>query len=114
MITLLLLIPATMLTVAGYVVMYLSNRSEGGLKSFGKYLGFWAFTLAGLIVLGGIIASSQHHGRWGRHMNGDPGYGQSWMPTDSEPQQAPARAASEPHDAKPAGANTAAPEGPPK
>jgi hypothetical protein len=45
------LIPATMLTIAGYFVLFLSNRSEGAFRAFGKYLGFWAFTLAGLVVL---------------------------------------------------------------
>src|SRR6202007_3413010 len=44
---LLALIPATVLTIAGYVVLVLSTRAEGGLRSFGRYLGFWAFTLAG-------------------------------------------------------------------
>ena len=45
------LIPATMLTIAGYFVLYLSHRSEGAFRAFGKYLGFWAITLAGLVVL---------------------------------------------------------------
>jgi hypothetical protein len=57
------LLPATALTIAGYFVLYLANRSEGALRTFGKYLGFWAFTLAGLIVLGAIFAAA--HG--GRH-----------------------------------------------
>jgi hypothetical protein len=55
------LIPATVLTIAGYVVLYLSARAEGGLRTFGKYLGFWAFTLAGLLILGAIFAAA--HGR---------------------------------------------------
>ena len=38
------LIPATALTLAGYVVLVLSARTEGALRSFGRYLGFWAFT----------------------------------------------------------------------
>jgi hypothetical protein len=58
------LIPATALTIAGYFVLYLSNRSEGALRTMGKYLGFWAFTLAGLIVLGAIFAAA-HGGRHG-------------------------------------------------
>jgi len=64
MIYLLALIPATALTVAGYFVLFLSNRSEGALRSFGKYLGFWAFTLAGLVILGAIFAAAhgRHHG----------------------------------------------------
>lgn len=52
------LIPATMLTIAGYAVLYLAHRSDGGLKSFGKYLAFWAFTLATLVVLGSFLAAA--------------------------------------------------------
>jgi hypothetical protein len=54
---LLALVPATMLTIAGYAVLFLAQRSERGLKSVGKYLGCWAFTLAALIILGAIIAA---------------------------------------------------------
>jgi hypothetical protein len=58
------LLPATALTVAGYFVLFLANRSEGALRTFGKYLGFWAFTLAALVVLGAIFAAAhgRHHG----------------------------------------------------
>lgn len=66
------LIPATMLTIAGYVVLYVSHRSEGGFKSFGRYLSFWAFTLAALVVLGSVIAAARadrmHH--WCPMMHG--------------------------------------------
>src|SRR5712675_2937226 len=58
------LVPATMLTIAGYVVLFLAKRSEGALNSFGRYLGFWAFTLAGLIVLVAIVAAAR-----GGHMH---------------------------------------------
>jgi hypothetical protein len=61
MIYFLALIPATVLTIAGYFVLFLSARSEGALRTFGKYLGFWAFTLAGLVILGAIFAAA--HGR---------------------------------------------------
>jgi hypothetical protein len=43
---LLSLIPATGLTFVGYVAWYLSLRSEGRQRTFGRYLGYWAFTLA--------------------------------------------------------------------
>jgi hypothetical protein len=64
MVYFLALIPATALTVMGYFVFYLASRSEGGFQRFGKYLGFWAFTLAGLVILGAIFAAShpRHHG----------------------------------------------------
>ena len=62
MIFLLALIPATMLTVAGYVVLYVAHRSEGGLRGFGRYLAFWAFTLAALVVLGSFLAAAHGGG----------------------------------------------------
>ena len=69
MLFLLALIPATGLTVAGYVALYISSRSEGSLKTFGRYLGIWAFVLAGLVVLGGMFAAGHmhrmHEGMWG-------------------------------------------------
>ncbi len=63
MIYFLALIPATALTIAGYFVLFLSNRSEGAIRVFGKYLGFWAFMLAALVVLGAIFAAAHggHH-----------------------------------------------------
>jgi hypothetical protein len=60
MIYLLVLLPATALTVAGYVALFLSGRSEGGMRTFGRYLGFWAFTLAGLLILGSIFAVARN------------------------------------------------------
>jgi hypothetical protein len=61
MIYLLVLFPATALTIGGYVALFLSARCEGAMRSFGKYLGFWAFTLAALLILGAIFAAA--HGR---------------------------------------------------
>ena len=63
MIYLLVLMPATALTIAGYFTLFLSTRSEGTFRAFGKYLGFWAFTLAGLLILGAIFAAAHHGGR---------------------------------------------------
>ena len=85
MIYFLALIPATALTIAGYFVLYLSNRSEGTFQKFGKYLGFWAFTLAGLVVLGAIFAAA-HNGRYGG-MHGMRGmHGRMHGPWPGEPQ----------------------------
>jgi hypothetical protein len=50
------LIPATILVIGGYFVLFISNRSEGTHRAFGKYLAFWCFTLAGLVVLGALAA----------------------------------------------------------
>src|SRR5215472_7898033 len=58
---LLALIPATALTVGGYVTLFLSSRSEGSLKTFGRYLGIWAFVLAGLVVFGGMFVAGHMH-----------------------------------------------------
>jgi len=81
MIYFLALIPATMLTVAGYFALYLSNRSEGAFRSFGKYLGFWAFALAALVILGAIFAAA-HGGRHQCHPMG----GNATPPPSSAPE----------------------------
>jgi hypothetical protein len=71
MIYFLALLPATVLTIGGYFVLYLAARSEGGMRTFGKYLGFWAFTLAGLVILGAIFAAAHHgHRGFGRMRGG--------------------------------------------
>jgi hypothetical protein len=62
MICLLALIPATMLAVAGYAVLYLAHRTDGNLKAFGRFLGFWAFTLAALLLLACLFLAA-HGGR---------------------------------------------------
>jgi len=71
MLFLVALIPATGLTVGGYVALFLSHRSEGALKTFGRYLGIWAFVLAALVVLGGMFAAGHMHrmhaGMWDGH-----------------------------------------------
>lgn len=58
MIFLFSLIPATILIVVGYFVLFASTRVEGGLKRFGRYLGAWILFLAGVAVLGGLLAST--------------------------------------------------------
>jgi hypothetical protein len=94
---LLVLLPATALTIAGYVVLLLSARSDGALRTFGKYLGYWAFTLAALLVLGAIfVAAHGGHrcpffGMHGMHerMHGPPPENRS--PADAPPtSEAPA------------------------
>jgi hypothetical protein len=56
MVALFSLIPATAFLVIGYFVLYASARTEGALKPFGRYLAIWLFILAGLVVLGGLLA----------------------------------------------------------
>src|SRR5712672_1439722 len=67
MICLLALVPATMLTVAGYAVLYLAHRSEGNLKAFGRFLGFWSFTLAALLVLACLFMAAHMHSMMWMH-----------------------------------------------
>ena len=52
------LIPATVLVVVGYFVIYTATRAEGGVKGLGKYLGAWIFFLAGVSILAGLYAST--------------------------------------------------------
>jgi hypothetical protein len=82
MIYFLALLPATALTIGGYFVLFLANRSEGSFRTLGKYLGFWAFTLAALVILGAIFAAAHrgHHcpmmgerGAYGRMRGLSPG-----------------------------------------
>jgi len=99
MIYFLALVPATMLIVAGYAVLYLAQRSEGGIKSFGRYLGFWTFTLAGLVILGSVVAAARGrnmhammmHGECGNEMMQRQPYMHSWRrpPPGGEPQFMP-------------------------
>ena len=110
MLFLVALIPATALTVGGYVALFLSNRSEGSLKTFGHYLGIWAFVLAGLVVVGGGFAAGHmhrmHETMWAGH-GGSDGPGCPWMehrermepgppPGKGAPPEAPAPAAPAP------------------
>lgn len=102
MIYLLVLLPATALTIGGYVALFLSARSEGGMRSFGRYLGFWAFTLAGLLILGAIVAAAHGghrcpmwmHGMHERMHGGPP---DSAPATDTPPVSEPP-AAPRPHE----------------
>ena len=104
MIYLLALLPATALTVAGYFVWYLAERSQGALKTFGRFLGFWAFTLAALVILGALFAAAHDHHRMrmhgGRHCpwTSEPGPGAPASPPDMRrPPPPPAPQPAAPH-----------------
>lgn len=55
---LLSLLPATLLTVLGYIVLYCSIRADGGLKTFGRVLAIWVFVLAALPVVTGAYLTA--------------------------------------------------------
>jgi hypothetical protein len=111
MIYFLALIPATVLTIAGYLALYLSHRSEGTFRAFGKYLGFWAFTLAALVILGAIFAAA-HGGCHGAMMGGRGMHGRIHGPWPGDPRPFGPHA-EEPGGAQaPPGAGTPAPPGP--
>jgi hypothetical protein len=108
MIYFLALLPATALTIAGYFVLFLSNRSEGAFRAFGKYLGFWAFTLAALVILGAIFAAA--HGRHHCGMMGESGmYGRMHGPCPDDPRFFGSHRDQEPCGASSSAAPSAAP-----
>ena len=92
---LLALLPATALTIAGYFVLYLSARSAGSLRTFGKYLGYWAFTLAALVILGAIFAAAHggHHGLLGHCPHYDDRDARAVAPSESPAPGPPATGA---------------------
>jgi len=104
MIYFLALIPATMLTVAGYFVHYLSHRSEGAFRSFGKYLGFWAFALAALVILGAIFAAA-HGGCHGAMFGARGMHGRMHGPWPGDPRFFGPRMDEPPHAGRPGAAN---------
>lgn len=94
------LLPATALTLAGYLVLVLSARTEGALRTFGRYLGFWAFTLAALVILGAVFAAARggHHG-FGAH--GDMHCPWQEGPREGGPEGAPPAPPAQPAPAAP-------------
>jgi hypothetical protein len=112
MIYLLALIPATALTIAGYFVLYLSQRSEGPFRAFGKYLGFWAITLAGLVILGALFAAA-HGGRYGGMMGIHGRYMHMYGPWQGEPRFFPENGPPPGADGGPNAPPPAEPDSPP-
>ena len=51
------LLPATLLAVLGYVVLYCAIRSDGAMNILGKVLAIWVFILALLFPLTGAYFS---------------------------------------------------------
>jgi len=51
------LLPATILTVFGYIVLYCSSKVDGAMRTFGKVLAIWTFVLAAFPVLAGAYVT---------------------------------------------------------
>ena len=69
------LIPATILAVIGYFVLFASGRAEGRVLTVGKVVGSWLFVLALLPLAGGAYMTlSGKCGEMRGHMRGGMGY----------------------------------------
>ena len=51
------LIPATFFVIVGYFVLFASERSEGGVRTFGRILAGWILLLALLPPIGGLVVT---------------------------------------------------------
>lgn len=51
------LIPTTLVVILGYFILFSSNKTEGGVKTFGQILAAWVFILAALLPIAGACAT---------------------------------------------------------
>ncbi len=51
------LLPATILVVVGYFVLFSSKKTDGAVRSFGRVLAFWLFLLALLPPVAGAYVT---------------------------------------------------------
>jgi hypothetical protein len=51
------LLPATILAVLGYIVLYCSAKSDGAVRTFGRILCIWVFILAAFPPLVGAYVT---------------------------------------------------------
>ncbi len=51
------LIPATILMVVGYFVLFSSSKTEGSIRLFGRVLAIWIFAIALLPPLAGAYVT---------------------------------------------------------
>ena len=70
----LILIPVTLLVIAGYFIQFSAQWAEGGLKTFGRYLSLWVFVLAALLVIGAATAPMMGFGGPGMMRGIGPGF----------------------------------------
>lgn len=51
------LIPATLVVVLGYFILFSSSKAQGAVKTFGQGLAVWVLILAALFPLAGAYAT---------------------------------------------------------
>jgi len=51
------LIPATLVLVVGYFVLFSSTKTQGAVKLFGQVLAAWLFVLAAIFPIAGAYAT---------------------------------------------------------
>ena len=51
------LFPATFWLVIGYIVLFLSTKSEGRVQKFGRVLAIWTFMIAAFIPVMGLVVT---------------------------------------------------------
>ena len=51
------LIPATIVTVIGFFVLFTSTKAEGSIRAFGRILAIWVFVIATFPLMGGAYAT---------------------------------------------------------
>ena len=51
------LIPATLVVILGYFIMFSSTKTQGGVKTFGQLLAVWVLVLAAFFPLAGAYAT---------------------------------------------------------
>lgn len=51
------LMPATLLVVLGYFVLFSSTKTAGVVKTFGQILAIWIFILAAILPVAGAYAT---------------------------------------------------------
>jgi hypothetical protein len=51
------LLPATVLVILGYFVLFSSTKTQGAVKTFGQILAIWVFILAALFPVAGAYAT---------------------------------------------------------
>ena len=51
------LFPATFWLVIGYVVLFLSAKSDGQVQKFGRVLAIWVFVIAAFIPIMGLVVT---------------------------------------------------------